>query len=306
MAEEVALHATVCAICGSEGNADEVYPANFQVADLNARIFSARRLPDGIHYRIVTCRKCGLVRSDPVAPPELLSDLYAVSTFDYGSELANLKRTYGRSIARLKKLKPDSEALLEIGCGNGFALEEALDLGYGKVAGVEPSKDAIARGRNDVRPHLVQAMMGPDLFEANGFDAVCLFQVFDHIPDPVPLLEACWKVLKPGGLLMCFNHNVDSFSARLLKEKSPIIDIEHTYLYSPDTMTQISRKAGFELVEVGPVWNTYSPGYLAQLLPMPVGFKKWLTESRFLRSLRVTVPLGNLRLIARRPVGGSD
>ena len=121
--QSVELRNTRCAICGTEGNARELYPANFDLQALNPAVFSARRLPDRVHYRLMKCNACGLVRSDPVAPPELLAQLYHQSTFTYTDEVADLKRTYGRYLARLDSCGARKDALLEIGCGNGFFLQ---------------------------------------------------------------------------------------------------------------------------------------------------------------------------------------
>src|SRR5437870_1982024 len=95
------LRATRCALCAAEGNATQLYPANFAMDAFNPAVFSARRLPDRVHYRMVRCATDGLVRSDPVASPEDLARLYAQSTFDYGEEVASLRQTYGRYLAKL-------------------------------------------------------------------------------------------------------------------------------------------------------------------------------------------------------------
>lgn len=297
----IKLVETTCAICGTADNATEMYPANFDPTHLNAEIFSARRLPDGIHYRLVKCNACGLVRSDPVADGDVLAELYAVSTFDYGSEVENLKKTYGRYLAKLDRWQKSKGSLLEIGSGNGFFLEQALTQGYKEVKGVEPSHAAAEQAAASVREALVTDMMRPGLFPANSFDVVCLFQVFDHIGAPGELLAECFQVLRPGGLLLCLNHNVESFSAKILKEKSPIIDIEHTYLYSPATLSKLVEKLGFAVVESGSVWNTYSLSYLARLLPLPKKMKLRLSNSSLLKKMRASVPLGNLYVVARKP-----
>src|SRR5271168_2866756 len=87
------LSPTSCAICGTAGLAEELYAANFSPDALNPEVFSARRLPDRLHYRLVRCSSCGLVRSDPVADTELLGRLYERSTMTYQDEVPYLRQT---------------------------------------------------------------------------------------------------------------------------------------------------------------------------------------------------------------------
>ncbi len=296
---------TRCAICDTLDAADEIYPANFDVDVFNPAVFSARRLPDRIHYRLVKCKRCGLVRSDPVADDSVLAELYAKSAFTYDDEVSYLQRTYGRYLRKARSLlRGSSSRLLEIGCGNGFLLEQALVQGFDEVSGVEPSSEAISKAADTVRDRIVPDVMHAGLFEAGSFDIVCLFQVFDHISDPGSLLEECRRVVRPGGVVMCYNHNVTAFSARLLGERSPIVDVEHTYLYSPKTIAALLLKHGFEDVRVWRAWNYYPLQYLARLLPLPAPMKEALRS--FLSVTRVGkvplwAPLGNLCAVARSP-----
>ncbi|MFI5004569.1 MAG: class I SAM-dependent methyltransferase [Solirubrobacterales bacterium] len=298
------MHPTRCAICEREDDAAERWPATFDPEAFSARVFSARRPPDRVHYRMVTCNTCGLVRSDPVAGEELLAMLYASSSFDYGGEVESIQATYGRALGWLEACSPRREALLEIGCGNGFFLQHARRRGWRVVRGVEPSADAVAKAPSELDGAIVRDVMHGGLFAPESFDAVCLFQVLDHIPDPVELLAECRAVLRPGGQILALNHNVSGWSARVLGERSPIVDIEHTYLYSPATMRAIFAKTGFTDARVRSVRNTYSLAYLAQLVPLPAELKSRLLPA--LRAgaagrVRMTVPLGNLCLIARKP-----
>lgn len=303
MPETVELHATRCAICRTEGNAVELYPTNLDLRAFNPTVFSARRLPDRIHYRTVRCNNCGLVRSDPVVYSEVLAELYEQSTFDYEDEIANLKLTYGRYLAKLAGHGARKGALLEIGCGNGFFLEEALRQGYITVRGVEPSTEAVARADPNIRSHISCSIMRPGLFEPDQFDVICMFQVFDHIPDPDKLLDECFRVLKPGGLILGLNHNIEAVSARLLKERSPIIDVEHMYLYSPATMGHIFAEHGFRLIQVGSVTNDYTLRYLTRLMPLPGRLKSFvlaLFDKTPIGQIRLRVPLGNLYIVAKK------
>jgi SAM-dependent methyltransferase len=294
---------TRCAICDTDANADELYPANFDPKAFNPDVFSARRLPDSIHYRIVQCRQCGLVRSDPVISSDRLAQLYAGSHFDYGNEVPMLQRTYAKYLRRLRRYRSELDSLLEIGAGNGFFLEVALAEGFTTVNGIEPSAEAIAAARPDVRPTLVRDILRPGLFPPESFDAVCAFQVLDHVPEPLAFLRECHAMLKPRGLVLLFMHNVAAISARIMKSRSPIIDIEHTYLYSPSTITRLLQRAGFRVEQTGAATNVLTTAHLLHLLPAPGPLKK--AAHAFARATRLAgipllLPLGNLYAIARR------
>jgi SAM-dependent methyltransferase len=301
------LRPTCCAICGTDGDAVELYPARLSRDAFSAEVFSARRLPDGVHYRLVKCNSCGLVRSDPAADPERIAQIYRESSFDYLEEVESLRATYGRYLRALGRYGAGRGSLLEIGCGNGFFLEEALRQGYVEVLGVEPSAKAVALADPAIRPRIRVGVLRPGLFAAETFDVICLFQVLDHLPNPAAVLETCLQILKPNGLVLCLNHNVEAVSARLLGERSPIVDVEHTYLFGPQTLRRLFESRGFQVECVETVWNRYSLSYLVRLLPLPTFLKKSLVALLGGPSGRLTIsmPLGNAYVIARRGRGRS-
>lgn len=297
---------TQCAICDTFDNAMEVYPLQLVEEALDEKVFSARRFYDKkIHFRWVRCEHCGLLRSDPIIEPENLAKLYRESSFTYDKEVINLKATYGRYLERASRRLKEKEAFLEIGCGNGFFLEEALEQGFKKVAGVEPSVDAVNKAPPRVRPYIKQAMFGEGLFLPESFDIICIFQTLDHLTEPAGVLKECYNLLRPGGAILAINHNAGALSARILGESSPIIDIEHTYLYDKKTMKKIFEKNNFMVQEVFNVWNRYSLSYLFSLLPLrPIILKRALDrllQLTKLSKLTLTLPLGNLGLIAKKP-----
>jgi len=298
-----ALQPTRCAIDGTLGEATELFPSTVTADAFDARHFSARRLPDRVHYRMVRCNRCGLVRSDPAADPESVAGLYERSTFDYEAEVPNLRRTYARYLQGLDRHGAQRDGLVEIGCGNGFFLEEALARGYTGVKGIEPSREAIKSASDAVRPLILNDILRPGVLPDSSVSVACLFQVFDHLPEPGLALDELHRALRPGGLALFLNHDAESFSARVLGERSPIVDVEHFYLYSRETLGKLVRAHGFEVMESGSVWNDYTVGYMARLLPLPRGLKGALQRSLAwsrLGSPRVRMPLGNLYLVARR------
>lgn len=309
MKPSVSLHPTTCAICGWADNATELYPANFSLQDFNPGTFSARRLPDKIHYRIVRCQRCGLVRSDPVIDLEDLAELYANSSQTYDEEVTNLTHSYARYLdkaARSLGLAPAEGHVLEIGCGSGFILEKALEYGFKQVTGVEPSRQAVEKSSPRVKAHIVCDIFRPGLLPTEQFDLVCMFQVFDHIVEPGVLLDECCRIIKPGGGLLCLNHDVRALTARLMGERSPIIDIEHTYLYDQATIREIVSRHGFTVKEVGAATNTISLRYFFHLLPLPKKLKVSLLsrlQKNALGKITFPIQLGNLYLVAQKQKG---
>ena len=123
-------------------------------------------------------------------------------------------------------------------------------------------------------------ILKPGLFNKEFFDFIFFFQTFDHIPKPDEFLTECHQLLKTNGHILAFNHNVDSFLAKLLGEKSPIIDIEHTFLYSFKTIKKIFEKNKFTVNKVYSPKNTLSIKHLFWLLPIPKNIKLFVLNSK--------------------------
>lgn len=298
---------TACALCGStqKKEYEVIYPANYQIADV-AELFSARRLPDGIHSQIVRCKNDGQVRSNPVLNASVLNTLYKDSQFNYQHEVINLVDTYLRALFHVIPHLKKRDNILEIGCGSGFVLSALKTNGFSKVIGVEPSKLAVEAADKNIRGQIIQKPFSGSLFPKKSFRFIFILQTLDHIPDPNTFLKACFEALEPGGFILSYHHNVDSWSAKFMGEKSPIFDIEHTYLYSHQTSRRIFEKAGFEVKEVFAPRNTLSLFHLLWLIPFSRNIKKKVLESsnfkHVTQKFRIQVPLGNTCIISQRPL----
>lgn len=294
---------TVCPICETFGNSKQIYPSNIDAETFNAKVFSARRLPDRQHYQWVRCLSCGLLRSDPVQEVNL-TQLYEKSSFDYSTEVSGLKKTYLGIVKKAMGKNFPKRSIFEVGGGNGFFLEAAKDFGFEKIAGVEPSHSAISAAREDVKPFLITSIMSNSVFPNNSFQIGAMFHTLDHLPHPIQTLRDCLGALESGGTFVVAVHNERSWSARLLGERSPIIDVEHTYLYSFATGIQIFEKAGFTNVCSGSYSNHFSLAYILHLMPISRKFRKIVLGSwigRLLSKIKVVVPLGNMWIAGVKP-----
>lgn len=295
--------ATKCPICETLGNAVPVYPSNVDESSFSTEIFSARRLPDRRHYQWVRCNKCTLLRSDPVLDVDL-EKLYVESTFDYSTEVDGLKKTYFNLVKRALAGKKLTKSIFEVGGGNGFFLEAAKDGGFAQVAGVEPSTEAINAARADIKPHMIASMMKSGVLAPNSFEVGTMFHTLDHLTDPVATLKDCADALQSGGVFVVAIHNERSWSARLMGERSPIIDVEHTHLYTRKSGEALFRKIGLIDVRSGAYNNHYSLAYILHLIPISRTFRKRVLESpvgTLLSKIKVVVPLGNMWVAGTKP-----
>lgn len=295
--------ATKCAICQTYANSQTIYDANLELLEITPEVFSARRIPDRIHYRWVRCKKCNLFRSDPVTDLDL-GELYSASTFDYSSEVSGLQKTYMEITRRSLAPRTPEGSILEIGGGNGFFLEIALESGFTNCIAVEPSLNAVENSRPDIRSKTFLGFMKHDLVPDNSQNFIAMFHVMDHLSDPLETLRACVNALMPGGTLLVAVHDVESWSAKFLRSKSPIFDVEHTYLFSKSTGKLLFELAGLMDVKTSSYRNSYSLAYLVQLLPLPRRLKLQILNGflqPLLRKVILGVNLGNIWISGRKP-----
>jgi|ERR1035437_2798731 hypothetical protein len=118
------------------------------------------------------------------------------------------------------------------------------------------------------------------------------------------LNQECYKALDTIGLVLLLNHNTLATSAKVLGEKSSIIDIEHTYLYNPLTATKMLEKHNIEIIEKGKVMIFYFLHYFTHpaLFPQSYLVKLLTLMKKFHHPDKVvlSLPIGNMYLIARK------
>lgn len=290
------LISTTCAVCESSSPTTEVYESNFNISDLDVQTFSARRIPDRKYFRWVKCDQCGLLRSDPIIDLDL-SYLYTESTFDYESELKGLGETYSKIVVKTCKQENLKYGILEIGGGNGFFLEEMHKLGFDKLLEIEPSNDAKNKAQPHISANFLTLMFDEKIKLNQEYGLIASFHVLDHLRNPSEFLSLTRRNLRKRGEIVVAVHNSKSWSARILKNKSPIFDVEHTYLYDKKTLKSLLEKSGFQEVYIKSYWNSYSLAYLVQLLPISRGFRIKIKNRKinfFLSKVQLRLPLGNI------------
>ena len=141
-------------------------------------------------------------------------------------------------LAEMARRLPAGRArMAELGCGSGGMLE-ALSR-FGTAVGVET--DAALRARAQERGLDVRAGALPDAIPLHPgrWDAVCLFDVLEHVDDEAGALAACRRLLVPGGRLFV---TVPAY-AWLWSRHDELLG--HRRRYTARGLRQVAERAGF-------------------------------------------------------------
>jgi 2-polyprenyl-3-methyl-5-hydroxy-6-metoxy-1,4-benzoquinol methylase len=199
-------------------------------------------------YTIAGCQGCSLVFVQNIPTSEELAAHYqSGGDPTYADDnLACLSHYFRRLRALIEARVSPPGKLLDVGCSAGWFLD-TMD-GW-ECHGCEISADAdIARQRHGDR--IFKGSLEEYPSSEGAFDVITLQDVFDHIPEPMTALAKCYRMLKPGGLLVIKVHNISCLYAKLSgRSFYAIIPPSHLFYYNKRTLAQILSKTGFRMVE---------------------------------------------------------
>ena len=178
-------------------------------------------------------------------------------------------------------------------------------MGYDKnkiqIMGIEPSISAINNANIEIAKNLKQGFFENMKVDQNYFESIFCFMTMEHVYDPLNVLKKSYSCLKKGGVIALVIHDVDFILHKILKKKSPIIDIEHLQLFSKKTIIYSLKKAGFKNIEAQYIKNSYRIVYWISLLPFPKFFKSLIIKILIilgLSNVRLGINVGNILVVA--------
>lgn len=211
----------------------------------------------GVETAVVKCRSCSLLYQRPTLIPE--TNPYASEpNLYFDPKDLEFRIALGRRLGEkaIRHLGRPPGRLLEVGCGPGFLLEGARQAGW-DVAGLDftPSfvEEASRRGI-DVE---CAAPADSDYLRAGGYDAIFLFNVLEHLYDPLDALRKCFSALVPGGIVGIGVPNEAGLATRLLNflvgmhpaqrsvHLSPTFRPFHVVGFSPKSLRIALEQSGY-------------------------------------------------------------
>jgi len=197
------------------------------------------------------CKRCGLVFVWPQPSAEEVKSIYSMSKGYFRTAEADLKKTsqsYPIHLNNLLRAVGLSHGkLLDVGCSTGKVIFHMRKLGW-SVMGCDLNAEAVevatANGL-DVRFGTLEDFI--DIEEA--FDVINMSDVLEHVLSPNNELQAVYRVLKPGGLLVLRTPNVDCSFASSTLLLARITGLPWPHSEAPYHLFEFSPKAIREVLQ---------------------------------------------------------
>jgi SAM-dependent methyltransferase len=232
------------------------------------RRFRACDYISGDEFTVEGCDVCGAAVTAPMPAAEALAGYYPAGYYGVPSRrrfpgvVERLQRLMERRRARaVEALASRPGRVLDIGCGHGFLLDAFRRRGW-EVHGVELSDAAAAYARETLG---IPVHIGPPEswpWPPESFDAVVMWHVLEHWPDPQVPLRAAAQLMRPGGVFMAGVPNFASLEARWCRDKWFHLDVpRHLVHLTPRWLRDELAGHGFEarrLSYIAPEFDAFS------------------------------------------------
>ena len=173
-------------------------------------------------YRVVRCKSCDLVYLNPRPAPQELSRFYQTeyygfgdSKFDEVTEGAIALFVWWRAYL-LKRYIPNGGRVLDVGCGRGNFLDAMSKRGF-EVFGTELSEESAQRARKRHPDRIFVGDLKGVPVPAGSVDMITLWHVVEHLTDPMEYLREIERLLRPGGVVVLAQRNIESMQARFAR-----------------------------------------------------------------------------------------
>ncbi len=208
------------------------------------------------YMKIVRCRDCDLVYVNPVFDFDHYKKIYAnedyqeiMSELQEASHDYRVKRFGNERVEIMNRFIGGNKTAkyLDVGCSTGFVVEAARNVGWDSM-GIDLNPSAIKFGIKEKNLNLQNISLEELDIKEHSFDAISLFEVIEHLTNPIEILQKAITSLKDNGILFIYVPNYDSaFRILLGKEAHFIWPTHHLNYYTPKTIMNLLERLGMKI-----------------------------------------------------------
>ncbi len=215
----------------------------------------------GLQFRMVICKKCHMIFTYPRPLKNWINKIHKnLKKFEFFTinHARKWEVSYQKGISTISAYKR-SGRLLDVGCGTGYFTNLAKDAGF-EVTGTDVAKSAVEFASKNSRLKVHHGDMAELKLEPRSFDIVTLWNVLEHMLDPIETMRACHNVLKNNGIIyletpnaellrLCAHNRLLLRLRERLRGNSGLIPWEHINYFSPGTLRLLLKNTGFKVVK---------------------------------------------------------
>jgi SAM-dependent methyltransferase len=217
--------------------------------------------PDNGHLRsqdvrlpVDRCADCDLFFLNPPPPADIgreyFAETYAAENSGNPYYTDEFKDKVGDIRAKLlAQYGQSSGRLLDVGCGKGHFVRSARKAGW-DAWGVELDEGACDYARTHLGLDTVFAGSVDHGSLPEVFDAVTLWDVIEHVHDPLESLRGAAGKLRDAGWLVVRTGNIRSWTFDRNRKKWWAFGSDHRFYFSPGSLTRALELSGFKVVAV--------------------------------------------------------
>lgn len=249
------------------------------------------------------CSECGFIFMNPLFKDEVIRNFYTEEYFKGGADYSYIDereiKRYSQYVwkKRVKVIRNyvSGGNFLDVGCSFGGLLESASE--YFTPFGIELSGYAFTHARKQFGENIHHGTLHDHSFRENFFSAITMIELIEHLADPVHAVNECFKLLRPGGVLVVQTANMNGRQAKDLAGEYEYYMPGHLSYFSAENLSRLLKTAGFSKIRV------YYPvefGLLPKLLKSRGSFKTLTDYKAWLRiasyHFKSKIHLGNFAM----------
>ena len=230
-------------------------------------------------HNVVRCTDCSMYYLHPRLTEPAITRFYQQDSYyeggesgysdtGYSNQERALRATFKKMVSNLRKRGLTGGALLEIGCGFGYLLEEAKPY-FDKRVGTEFSGEGVRQSSekaDEVYEGGVEAV--PDGLM---FDCIIALQVIEHVYDPLDFVKKLIAHANPDASIVLGTPDIGGMLKAVMGRRWASFKVpEHVLYFDEKTLSTLMRRSGLTNIRRLPYPHAFPLSLISSKLHFPI------------------------------------